>query len=190
MRNLMRFFSIGLLLWSHQLAALEPAVAAAEAADLQTTEDVGIELASYFSAELVAETISSGDRHLVPLGSLEKVNRVLEPEASVAAVGKRTARTYYLPAARRTDDVIDFYRAQLETFGELTFECDGRTCGSSSYWANRIFGMSVLYGPEQYQRYAVARNENTGDYLLVYVGQRATRAIYVQIDSIEVAPTD
>lgn len=138
-----------------------------------------VPLIPYRSAQAVSDEWSSASSHLVVLGSLEKVNRELEPEKSEIFYGRRYQETYYLPEARRTGQVFDHYRSQLESLGEILFECDGRTCGSSSYWANKVFGEAILYGPEQFQKYAIASRSDGGGYVAVYVGERATRKIYV-----------
>ena len=140
-----------------------------------------VELSPYLAAEAVSEQWSSASSHLLILGALEKVNHVLQPERSEVVAGRRFQETLYLPEARRTEQVFDHYRQQLLSLGELLFECDGRACGSSSYWANRVFEEAVLYGPEQYQKYAIVRRNDGRGYLAVYVGQRATRKIYVHL---------
>lgn len=145
-------------------------------------------LTPYVGAELVdASSESEAKMHLVVLGSLEKVNHVVEPEASEIMKGRLSWQTFYLPQARRTKRVAEHYHQELGKLGELKFSCKGRSCGSSSYWANRIFEQAILYGPEQYQYYFVALQPN-GSYLSVYVGQRATGKIYVYLQSIEPLP--
>ena len=136
------------------------------------------------SAELVDEVINVDvSRHLVVLGALEKVNHILEPEKSVIVQGIKSTFTYYLPEARRTLNVGKQIKPQLVQLGELVFECQGRSCGSSSNWANRILGKAILYGPEQYQHYYAVKLIN--GYLSVYVGQRATRKIYLHIEVVD-----
>ena len=125
--------------------------------------------------------------HLVVLGALERVNHELEPENSAFVFGTRQAWTWYLPASRRTRDVSRDMTAQLSDLEEA-FSCRGRGCGSSSYWANRIFERAILYGPQQYQyyhAYRINQGEETDSYLLVYVAERATRKIYLHIELIE-----
>jgi hypothetical protein len=65
----------------------------------------------------------------------------------------------------------------------MLFECAGRECGSSNYWANKVFGRPVLYGPEKFQHYMVALLE-TGPpaYILVYTAQRGNRKVYAHIE--------
>ena len=122
--------------------------------------------------------------HLIVLGSLEKINHELVPEQSIVLAGWKSTRTYYLPLARKSAEVSSFYRDQLISRGELVFECQGRTCGSSSYWANRILNKPVLYGPEQFQQYQIFKLAGDDGYMAIYVGQRATRKIYAHIEFV------
>jgi hypothetical protein len=148
-------------------------------------------LTLYPGSELVDE---SADRergsHQVVLGKLRKVNNVLLPESAETVQGVKSTRTYYLPEARRTEDVGEHFSRQLDGLGEIVFVCKGRTCGSSSYWANKVFQHSILYGPEQHQQYYVARLDGGASYLVVYVGQRATRKIYAHLERVAVVRED
>jgi hypothetical protein len=131
-------------------------------------------------AELVEQAIAEEPgSHLVVLGALEKINHEIVPEDSETIFALKQEATWYLPQSRRSGKVADHYRGQLEELGEILFECRGRACGSSSFWANQLLGKSMLYGPEQYQRYTILRLSESGDYFLIYIGQRATRKIYV-----------
>lgn len=148
-------------------------------------------LGAYPGAELVGE--EAGDEpvfHLIVLGSLEKVNHELEPEESSIVKGIKSSQTFYLPQARRTKEVMAFYAAQLESQGEIVFQCRGRGCGSSSYWANKILGRAFLYGPEQHQHFMIAELPDEAGYLAVYVGQRATRKIYVHLEQVKITESD
>ncbi|MBT4159925.1 MAG: DUF4892 domain-containing protein [Gammaproteobacteria bacterium] len=143
------------------------------------------EIETYPGAEIVEkEEATQTAAHLVVLGALEKINHELVPEKSEVINGVKSSTTWYLPQARRTRDVARFYEERLQSQGEIVFQCVGRSCGSSSYWANRIFDRAILYGPEQYQFfYALELSKGRG-FLSVYVGQRATRKIYVHMEQI------
>ena len=142
---------------------------------------------NYPGAVLEEERAVPGVRHRVILGSLEKIANVLEPEAYDFVDGARTARTYHIPNERRVDEVSRHYRASLADIADILFSCEGRRCGSSNYWANTVFDMPILYGPEQYQTYLIGRERSSGHYVIVYVGQRGTRKIYVQVEQIQVS---
>ena len=148
------------------------------------------QLVDYPGAELVDESDDgSAMARLVVLGALEKVNNELVPEKSVNLRGKLAFRTWYLPQARKTDAVAAHYRTQLAGQGELLFSCEGRSCGSSSHWANKVFDQAILYGPEQFQHYLIAWLEEQGGYLALYIAQRATRKIYAYAQWIQVEAT-
>ncbi len=143
------------------------------------------DLELYQGSELVEELDErEKTAHLIVLGSLEKINHELVPEQSIVLAGWKSSRTYYLPLARKSAEVSSFYRDQLVLRGELAFECHGRTCGSSSYWANRILDKPVLYGPEQFQHYQIFKLPGDAGYVAIYVGQRATRKIYAHVEFV------
>ena len=52
---------------------------------------------------------------------------------------------------------------------ELVFQCSGRDCGPSTYWANKIYQKALLYGPEQYQRYIVCKSKRCPGLLSAYL---------------------
>ena len=141
--------------------------------------DVG-QLDSFPGAELKDKSTEPARSHMLVLGALEKVDRELRPENYKILSAKKSSYTYYLPEARQTSEVFEYYLNQLETIGDIEFDCKGRACGSSSYWANKIFNNAVLYGPEQFQNYAVFRTSS--GWWTVYIGQRATRKIYAHLN--------
>ena len=140
----------------------------------------GHSVGSFPGAELISESMEPAKSHMLVLGALEKVDQELRPENFKILAAKKSSYNYYLPEARQTKEVFKYYLEQLQSIGSLEFECKGRECGSSSYWANKIFKSAMLYGPEQFQSYAVFRT--SAGWWTVYVGQRATRKIYARLD--------
>ena len=176
------------------------------------------------SSVLVEQQTTESTAHLVVLGALEKVNHELQPEKFILVPGRKEASTWYLPEARRTKQVAEHFKSELGESTNILFECRGRACGSSSYWANKHFERSILYGPEQYQHYLIAQRATSkapvpaasasepsiaepsiaepsaleslvsekaipqqieaGDYVVIYIGERATRKIYAHIETI------
>ena len=146
------------------------------------------------SSELVEQETTESSGHLLVLGALEKVNHELQPEKLILVPGRKVASTWYLPEARRTKQVAEHFKSELIESANILFECQGRSCGSSSYWANKLFERAILYGPEQYQHYLIAQRsvpqhslaqqKAEGDYIVIYIGERATRKIYVHIEYI------
>ena len=149
----------------------------------------GLQMPLYPGAVLVQETppatsTPATSSHALVLGALEKVNNELVPERIETLRGIKTTRTWYLPEARRTAEVGRFFEQPLSALGQMLFQCRGRECGSSSSWANKIFNRPILYGPEQHQHYYVLKTADGSSFLTLYIGQRATRKIYLHIEHI------
>lgn len=120
------------------------------------------------------------------LGSLKKINNEIEPELSEYVRGERVAITYRIRDERRTSVVKQYFREQVLNHGQILFECKGRGCGSSNYWANTVFDRAILYGPEEDQHYILATMEGEATYYVaIYVAQRGTREIYSHLDIIK-----
>jgi len=149
------------------------------------------DLPAYPGADLV-ETQNSGDviRNQIILSSLKKIRNVLEPDRAIIVQGRRRSRTYYVPDVLDIEDVIEHYRNSANQGNETLFTCQGRSCGSSNYWANTVFKNSILYGPEQFQYYWVGLNRQTHQYQLIYMGRRGTRKIYVHHEVIAATTQD
>ncbi|MBT3427748.1 MAG: DUF4892 domain-containing protein [Gammaproteobacteria bacterium] len=149
------------------------------------------DLPVYPGAELV-ESQSGGalERNQVILSSLKKIRNVLEPDRIISVRGSRSTQTYYVPDVRNVEVVIDHYKDSARQGYETLFSCQGRSCGSSNYWANTVFKNSILYGPEQFQYYWVGLDSATKYYHLVYLGRRGTQKIYLQHEVIVVETQD
>ena len=151
--------------------------------------DVETVILPFPGSELVSHTEEDKiGTHQLITGSVERVNTKYLPEASEYVKGRKQTGTYQVFNARSTAVVGGFFREQLVKQGDILFECSGRSCGSSTYWANSLFKRYLLYGPEQYQQYYVAKLVNGGTYYVtVYVVQRATGKMYAHIEVISVA---
>ena len=120
-------------------------------------------------------------------GPVERVATEFLPESSVYVRGVKSVRTFEILNERRTRVVGDYFKEQIVPRGEILFECEGRSCGSSNYWANSLFKRAILYGPEQFQHYFLAKLETDRfHYVIIYVAQRATGKLYSHIETIAV----
>lgn len=148
-----------------------------------TLVSAGPLLEDYPGADLVdtSQDLDLISRNII-LGPLKKINNLLGAERTEVVAGTRESRTLFVPNEKRSATVRAHYEKQLLRQGEILFECSGRTCGSSNYWANTVFAVPILYGPEQYQHYLVARLAN-GNYLAVYLAMRGTQKLYVHIET-------
>lgn len=135
-----------------------------------------------FSAEQAVE-------YMLVLGRIKKTNHVVAPEKSHRVIGDVSRTTYRIPDGHSPEQVFAWIEEQVAgQTRELLFQCHGRACGSSNEWANRIFEIAKLYGPDREQSYllARARNGDTQKFLVVYVIQRGNRRVYAHIDEISV----
>ncbi len=124
--------------------------------------------------------------YLLMLSELKKANNIVVADKRKALDGQLTRITYRIPDSHKPDDAFEHFRTQLTAQGaEVLFQCKGRDCGSSHYWANDFFGISQLYGLDRTQFYMAARLGE--DYLALYAVQRGNRRVYLQLDVVSVA---
>lgn len=129
------------------------------------------------------------EEYLLVLGRLKKVNHVVVPEKSHRVVADFTRTTYKVPNGHEPEQVFDWIESQIASrTRELLFQCHGRACGASNEWANRIFRIAVLYGPDREQSYLLARvrNGERQKFLVAYVIQRGNKRVYAHIDEVSV----
>lgn len=138
---------------------------------------------------IVEYSAESAVDYLLVLGRIKKTNHVVAPEKSHRVIADVTRTTYRIPDGHGPEQVFEWIEAQVAgQTRELLYQCHGRACGSSNEWANRIFGIAELYGPDREQSYLLARTRN-GDqqkFLVAYVIQRGNRRVYAHIDEISV----
>lgn len=115
------------------------------------------------------------------LGGLAKVNGVVRPEREQRLKGDMTRITYQMTTGHSSTEPFRFMRDQLLKKGaQVMFECQGRDCGSSNYWANSIFRSSQLYGVDQTQHYLAARLGR--DYFVLYTVIRGNKRVYAHLE--------
>lgn len=123
--------------------------------------------------------------HQLVTGKVKRISGNVQPESVDFVQGVKTTRTFSLDPSVGRDALVEFYREQLTIEGQILFECEGRGCGTSSYWSNQVFGRSQLYGPQEYQHYFLARiGLEQRQYVTVYLAQRATGTRFLHIETI------
>ncbi|MAL96844.1 MAG: hypothetical protein CL583_00160 [Alteromonadaceae bacterium] len=79
--------------------------------------------------------------------------------------------------------VYEHYRAAiLEREGRILFSCEGRACGRSAVWANRVFQQSRVYGQDGEQAYLVGAwrdEQNRLQLLATYIVRRGNRTVSI-----------
>tara|TARA_R110002072_G_scaffold3830_5_gene27311 strand:+ start:7421 stop:8266 length:846 start_codon:yes stop_codon:yes gene_type:complete len=123
--------------------------------------------------------------HRLITGEVKRSNGQVTPESSDFVRGVRSTQTYEVPEVGRKGVTGKFFKEQIQSLGQLLFECVGRDCGSSNYWANVVFDQALLYGPTEDQHYLLGKlSGDRGDYVIVYLAQRATGKRYIHIETI------
>lgn len=110
-----------------------------------------------FLESIASEDSASVKNHLVPLGAMQKTRGVWAPRNSERFNGELRGVTWKILDGFQSLELIAELDASLAQNPNtmLKFACDARACGSSSQWANRIFGERLLYGTESSQRYRI-----------------------------------
>lgn len=121
-----------------------------------------------------------------PQDSLRRISGQLVAR-EVLVEGRLRALTYQLPEEHGPREALQITRQHLQAQGaQLLFWCEGRDCGSSSLWANQIFGSAKLYGPEEQQSYLLLRLAGPQDSLLALYGiVRGNRRAYLHVEQLD-----
>lgn len=173
------------------------AVFACTSLSAQTTGDAagssdyaGIE--RFPGARIVDYRVDNNTFYALALGRMQRVNGRVSPRESERYQGDLRRITYEIPSGFGAAEVFSHFSEQLlGGGGEALFNCQGRDCGSSNFWANDLFGSRILYGPEGGQYYMAARyqlsvdGESVKGYAALYVITRGNRRLYAHLDFLE-----
>lgn len=135
-----------------------------------------------------SELISSEQRHepdyRLMLSGIMKINGQIRADRDQRLQATLSRLTWQLPDGYDPESGFKFLRAQLGDRGaQAMFECSGRQCGSSSIWANDVFGQSRLYGIDNTQFYAALRLEHA--HVAVYAVRRGNGRVFLHLDVLE-----
>ncbi len=160
----------------------------AQAADVAGSHDLEI-LPRPTNAEIVDFRETVALERIFPQGSIRRISGDLRFEQQVATQGRQVSLTYELPAEHTSEQAFTQARRALqEQGGHLLYWCERRDCGSSSLWANAVFGSSRLYGPDERQAYALMRlsTGETDDRLVaLYAITRGNRRAYLHVEQLD-----
>lgn len=118
------------------------------------------------------------------VSGVEKIRRELRIDRKLRIAATEERVTYQIPSGTPLGEVIEHYQRVLGP--AALFECRGRDCGRSNGWANQVFELAVLFGPDRNQFYIAAE---LGDRLIsAYVIERGNRRIYAHVEVLH--PTE
>jgi hypothetical protein len=142
-------------------------------------------LDDYPHAERVALSEKQVADHEVGLGAIKKVRGTWTFRDSERLSGRLIRYTWQIVDGFSSREVMQELvdRLQQTETVELLFACQGRACGKSAQWANRVFHQRILYGREDLQAYSVYRvGEEGRDRLAVYSAARTADRQYLHVE--------
>lgn len=166
-----------------------PLVSAAQSEDVVVGFSDHSLVDGFAASEIIERKLQRDINYRIILGALERVRGEVIPEDSERLRGDVTQVTYEISQKFTGEDVFAFFQEQLTSKNyERLYDCEGRECGSSNYWANDIFRNRILYGPERNQHFMAFR-ANSGlendPYFSLYIITRVNRRIYAYLEIIE-----
>lgn len=165
------------------------AASTAAAADLPGSRDLA-DIPRFPRAEIVEYREVPQQERIYPQGPIRRISNQLRYEGRVDVQGALTAVTYQLPVEHQGDEAFNATREALQEQGaELLFWCEGRECGSSSLWANAVFGNAKLLGPEEQQDFLLLRlaAPRQDSLVALYGITRGNRRGYLHVELLESA---
>lgn len=161
-------------------------------ADVSGSSDYAFE--RFPGSQIVDYRLENNTVYNLALGRMQRAAGRVAPSQSERFQGDLRRITYEIPDGFNAAEVFEHFRTRLLIEGQQElFNCQGRDCGSSNFWANDVFGNRILYGPEAGQFYMAASylGEQAGrevsGYVALYVVTRANRRLYAHLDFLELS---
>ena len=132
-----------------------------------------------------------GDRVNYPLvaSAIKKVNGVVRADEEQRLDGSWRRLIYQMPDGHSSEAGFHFFSDRLGQLGVQTlYSCDGRHCGPSNLWANKVFEEANLYGLDKDQFYllGVRKVDGHAEYYVLYTVRRGNRRVYAMLDQLVV----
>ena len=128
--------------------------------------------------------------HEVGLGALQKIRGIWRFKDSERMSGELFRSTWQVIDGFSSAEVLAGMEAEIAEIdgAELLFSCGGRSCGSGSQWANRVFGQRILYGRDDLQQYRVYGLGQ--ERWIIYASARTADRQYLHLDVLVLADDD
>jgi hypothetical protein len=157
----------------------------------QTPDMLVQQLEAYAHARSIVSTESTVVDHEIGLGALQKRSGTWKFKVSERASGILTRHTWQIVDGFSSQEVLAELESEVAGVAgaKIVFACDGRSCGKSVQWANRVFGEKILYGREELQRYrAYVLEEAPGYRIQLYSAARTADRQYLHMEILAVNP--
>lgn len=135
-------------------------------------------------AELVEETQVNNSEYRLVLSELKRKQATTSGEVERLISGDMTRQFWQLSVNHEVEQVLEHYLTQWKD-AQVMYRCSGLDCGSSNFWANKIFKNAKLYGRDANQAYLVAMIPGSPNRIYVlYAVQRSKQKLYFNLDEI------
>ncbi len=135
-------------------------------------------------AELVSETQSKNSEYRLVLSELKRQQAITSGEVERLINGDVKRQFWKLSVNHELSQVVDHFMNQWQG-AQVLYSCSGLDCGSSNFWANKIFNNAKLYGRDANQAYVAVMTPGKPNRIYVlYVVQRSKQKLYFNLDEI------
>lgn len=135
-------------------------------------------------AELVESRATVDTEYRLIISGLKRREAVTSGKVERLLNANLKRELWQLSSNHDVQQVMNHYLEQWAG-GEVLYRCDGLSCGSSNFWANKIFNDSKLYGRDANQAYAVVIDAKEKNKIhVIYVMQRSKQTIYFNVDEV------
>ncbi len=122
----------------------------------------------------------------IPLDRVQRVNNRIEVDRNIELTGFVTDVTYELGVQEGYRGYMKALQDRLVNDGaELLWACESRACGVSGLWANTLFEVRELYGPNGNQVYFAVKLPDSEAVLTAYGIEQGNRRQYVHLRLVE-----
>lgn len=138
-------------------------------------------LENYKAVSLEGSVESLASEQMIVLSAPKRISNTLSIEKQEFVAGDVESRLYRLKSGVELSQAFDYYLESAAVKGEILFQCKKRACGSSNYWANKIFDEHKLYGRDSDQYYVASRALSKGKevWSAVYFVQNGLRQRFI-----------
>ncbi|MBU2711632.1 DUF4892 domain-containing protein [Zooshikella harenae] len=145
-------------------------------------------IAPYPNAKIEHEEQRDVANHQIVLSAVRKVDGLLRTDKELWLDGTLHRVVYQIPTGHSNKDAFNYFVEQISKSGStVLFRCEERRCGSSNMWANQVFEVARLYGPDREQYYLVAKHFEQQQlyYIALYTIRRGNRRVYAMVETFK-----
>ncbi|OQX37786.1 MAG: hypothetical protein B0D91_06135 [Oceanospirillales bacterium LUC14_002_19_P2] len=130
-----------------------------------------------------------GEKVNYPLvaSTIKKVNGVVRADEEQRLDGAWRRVIYLMPDGHGSDVGFRYFSDRLEKLSVKTLHsCEGRHCGPSNLWANKVFEEANLYGLDKDQFYLLGARtvDSHTEYYVLYTVRRGNKRVYAMLDQL------